>query len=327
ESARPAPNDPGVRYFAAGAEHDVGEISLGPGETLYIEEGAVVHGCVTLTEAHGARIGGRGILDGSRFSHEGDARKQMIKIIESENVTVEGVTVVNGPNWHIVPIACTDTEIRDVNVITFTGTGDGIDVTGSDRTSISGCFIRSNDDCIAVKAVDYMHPAGCRNVSGVHVRECVFWNASWGNALEIGYETRCDEISDVVFEDSDIIHAEFEGYSSGGTFTIHNGDHATVRDVTYRNIRVEDAQEKLIDLKVQHSRYSKDPERGQVQGIRFENIAIVDGRFPPSIIQGFDANHKVTDVQITNLTYMGKPVADALDARMVVELASEVRIR
>jgi len=43
-------------------------------------------------------------------------------------------------------------------------TGDGIDVVGSEDVSISNCFVRSNDDCVAIKAVDYQHEAGHKNV-------------------------------------------------------------------------------------------------------------------------------------------------------------------
>lgn len=318
---------PGVRFFRAGGEYDAGEIRLGLGETLYIEEGAVVHGWVIADKAHGARIAGRGILDGSRMDHNASMRPQMIKIIESNGVVVEGITLVNGPSWHVVPIACRNTAIRDVNVIAFSGCGDGVDVTGCENTSVTGCFIRANDDCIAVKATDCMHPSGSHNVRGVRVSGGVFWNASWGNALEIGYETRCEEISDILFEDCDIIHAEFEGWQSGGTFTIHNGDRALVRDVTYRNIRVEDSQEKLIDLKVQHSKWSRDTQRGRIQGVHFEDIAIVDGSLPVSIIQGFDPDHLVSDVSIAGLVAFGKPILNAADAKLVVELATKVAFK
>lgn len=50
-----------VPKFAGGTEYEVGEIALGAGEALYIEEGSVVYGWVNMSEAHGARVAGRGI--------------------------------------------------------------------------------------------------------------------------------------------------------------------------------------------------------------------------------------------------------------------------
>ena len=321
ELKEPAPDTPGVRFFKAGAEYDTGEIRLGAGETLYLEDGAVVHGWVVMKGAHGARIAGRGILDGSHLDHNGGRRPQMIRVDQSNGVVVEGITLVNGPSWHLVPVACRNTTIRDLNIIGFSGCGDGIDVVSCDGTTITNCFIRANDDCIAVKALANV---GGRNVHGVRVSGGVFWNAPWGNALEIGYETCCETISDILFEDCDIIHVEREGWGSGGTFTIHNGDRALVRDVTYRNIRVEDSREKLIDLKVQHSKWSTDSRRGCIEEIRFEDIAIVDGPFPVSIIQGLDSEHLVSHVSIANLTHRGERITNATDAKMIVEMAPDV---
>jgi hypothetical protein len=325
ESERPVPGTPGVIYFEGGKVYDVGELELKGNETLYIGEGAVVYGCVTANRANNVRICGRGILDGSRWEHVNWPRKQMVLVIESENITLEGITVVNGPNWHIVPTACKDVTIKDLNIITFTGTGDGIDVVGSEKVSITNCFIRSNDDCVAIKAVDYMHDSGLKNVQDVAISRCVFWNAEWGNALEIGYETRCDEISGILFKDCDIIRCEFEGWQSGGTLTIHNGDRAVIHDVHYEDIRIEDSREKLVDMKILFSKYSKDTARGQIRDIRFRNIQIVDGLFPVSVIQGFDGEHLVKDVTIENLLVCGRRINSANEAKMVVELSENVR--
>jgi hypothetical protein len=48
-------------------------------------------------------------------------------------------------------------------------------------------------------------PFGEVNVSGALMEWCVFWNDSWGNVMEIGYETRSDEIRDIVFHDVDVV--------------------------------------------------------------------------------------------------------------------------
>src|SRR5260221_14461463 len=52
EKNRPSPDDPKVRFFRAGQIYEAGEIELKSGETLYIEAGAVLKGCV---RANGAR--------------------------------------------------------------------------------------------------------------------------------------------------------------------------------------------------------------------------------------------------------------------------------
>ncbi|QHT63269.1 hypothetical protein GXP70_27105 [Paenibacillus lycopersici] len=327
EAAKPNANDPQVHYYGGGRVYDAGRIVLRANETVYIEEGTIVRGTIFAEEAVNIAVRGRGVLDGSGWRGvraSDDERRNMIKLIGCERVVLEGITVLDGDSWHVLPIACRDVTVVGLNIVTFEGTGDGIDIVGCEDVAISGCFIRSNDDCIAVKAVDYFHPSGCKDVRNVHVSDCVMWNAPWGNALEIGYETQCETIENIVFEHIDIIRCEFEGWQSGGTFTIHNGDRAIVRNVRYDNIRIEDSQEKLVDIKVLHSKYSRDAERGFVRDIRFSNIHIVDGPFPVSVIRGFDEAHLIEDVSFTNLTAYGQRLRSANEARMVVELAKGI---
>ncbi len=315
-----------VHYFESGKTYDIGLMELGEGETVYIDEGAVVYGAFTAYRADNIAIKGRGILDGSKWPRQGEViKKQMIKLVECNNVLIEGITIVDGPNWHVVPIACNDVTIKDLNIITIVGTGDGIDVVGSENVSIDNCFIRSYDDCVAIKAVSYFHESGCKNVENVKVSRSVFWNSEYGNALEIGYETRCEEIKNILFQDCDVIRCEFEGYESGGTFTIHNGDRAVVSNVRYDNIRVEDSREKLIDIKILFSQYSRDEVRGQVRDIVFNNIQVVDGPFPVSIIRGYNGDHMIRNITIEDMVVHGRKINDANSAKMVVELSKDVK--
>jgi len=326
ESQIPDRNSPKVHYFEGGKIYDAGIIELKQDEVLYIEAGAVVYGAVFANHADNIKIMGRGILDGSKWPRDEEAkREQLVRLVGCQNVTIEGITLVDGPNWHVVPIACRNVSVKDLNVITIVGTGDGIDIVGCENVEVDNCFVRSKDDCVAIKATDYFSPEGCKNVENVHVANSVFWNAEWGNALEIGYETRCEEIKRIHFENCDVIRCELEGYQSGGTFTIHNGDRARVSQVLYENIRVEDSREKLIDIKILHAQYTRDKEKGYVRDIRFKNIQVVDGPFPVSIIRGYDGEHMIEDVTIEDLIVHGKKITSANEAKMVVELAKNIR--
>jgi hypothetical protein len=198
-------------------------------------------------------------------------------------------------------------------------TSDGIDVVGSRDTVVEDCFLRDNDDCVAVKAVDYnaareqLRGDWLRDVVNLRVRRCVCYNDSAGNALEIGFETRCESIRDIVFEDIDIIGA----HGNGGVFTIHNGDRATVSDVTYRDIRVEHFWDLIVDLRVLKSRYSKDDRRGTIRNVRFERISAIEDRFnTPSLIGGYDAEHPVEDVVFDDVRFGEKRVANADDLHL-----------
>ena len=300
ETWAPGPGDPSVIHFAPGMHH-AGEIVLASHQTLYVDGGAWVHGWVRSHDAKHPAIRGRGVLDGSSLPPHS---RQLVVFDGCSDVQVEGITTVNTPSWNLVFGGCDRVHAAHLKLIGWVVTSDGIDVVGSRDVLIEDCFLRNNDDCVAIKAVDYQKRSpGQSNrwesdVERVVVRRCLCYNDHAGNALEIGFETRTASISDITFDDLDIIGAHGEG----GVFTIHNGDRAVVSRVLYRNIRVEHFYDRFIDLRVLRSRYSKDEGRGTIRDIRFQDIQSVADQFnTPSLIGGFDADHPIRDVSFVNL--------------------------
>ena len=308
-----------------------GCLQLKSEETVYIEAGAVVSGRIYSRMADRIRILGNGILYGGNW-HKWDENgaEQLIVTVLGEDIEIRGITLLDGGSWHIVPTASKNVRIEDVNILGKVITGDGIDVVGCEDVVIRNCFVRANDDCISIKAEEYQDPSGCTDVRRVLVEDCLFWNAEFGNALEIGYETRCDEITDVVFRNCDIVHCQYEGNQSGGVLTIHNADHAHVHNISYEDIRIEDAQEKFIDIKTLDSKYSRDRNRGMVNDISFKNIEITGGNFPVSIIRGFEMQNEVCrphGFSFDNVVVLGKKVMSAGELRMVVELSNDLKFQ
>ncbi len=322
----PAADTPGLRFFVAGRVHDVGLVTLKTDETVYIEGGAVVRGAFRAEDAQNVTVRGRGVLDGSHWPGRGreDRGPWLFRFTACRRLVVEGVAAIDSPRWTLVPVGCSGVHIAHVKIITDHVGGDGVDLVGCRDAVVEDCFMRTADDCVAIKASSFREEVGGQNVENIRVRRCVCWDAKPGNALEIGYETRCDYMRDISFEDCDIIHVEHEGHQSGGVLTIHNGDRAHISNVRYEGIRVEDAQEKLIDIKILFARYSRDEERGQVGDILIRDVSVVDGPYPVSIIRGYDEQHAIGNVTIQGLTIHGRPVRNWRDAHMVVELAPRV---
>lgn len=317
--------------FESGKAYNIGALELTSNQVVYIEEGAVVSGYFKSRMADNIKICGNGIVYGGNW-HKWDENsgEQLIVPVLGENVEIRGITLLDGGSWHIVPVACKNVLIEDVNILGKVITGDGIDIVGCENVTIRNCFIRANDDCISVKAVEFQDPSGCTDVKNILVENCLFWNAEFGNTLEIGYETRCDEISDIIFKNCDIVHCQYEGNQSGGVLTIHNADRAEVHDIYYENIRIEDAQEKFIDIKTLDSKYSKDRERGMIHDIYFKNIEIVDGVFPVSIIRGYEMKNEICrphGFYFENIVVHDKKIETVNDMRMVVELSNDIEFR
>jgi polygalacturonase len=321
--------DSATHIFSRGTITDIGRITLKSGDCVYIEEGAVVIGCFFADGEKDITITGNGMIWGlPMHEHPAIKRPAPFLAVECENIKISGISAIEAATWTIVPTACKNVSITGINIIAHKMSSDGIDIVGCENVDISRCFICVNDDCIAIKAVGYFDERGKKNVKNIRSSDCILWNLPCGNAVEIGYETSCEEISSIIFENIDVIHCQYEGWQSGGVFTIHNGDRAHVKNVAYRDIYVEDAQEKLIDIKILSSKYSTDSQRGKVSDITFENIYVRGDVLPPSIIRGYEADdgtfELITNVKASNLFLNGKKITGRLEAHVIAELSKDI---
>lgn len=107
-------------------------------------------------------IVGRGAIDGNGQNGDwwGDfksfpaSRPRVIFLNHTKNVTLHGVTVKNGPSWHIHPFYSKDFAMLDcfVTAPKDSPNTDGIDPESCGGVNIIGCRFSVGDDCIAIKA-------------------------------------------------------------------------------------------------------------------------------------------------------------------------------
>lgn len=340
----PKKGDKNVMFFEAGKLHDLGlRTQLPSNTTVYVEGGAVVYGSFRIgdrykvTPMENVRICGNGIISCEKIPPAIEKRgpsSQGIEFHNTSNVNLEGFCIVQSPNWTIPMFACRDVHINNIKTVSEIGWDDGIDVVSCKNVLIENCFLRNKDDCIAIKAgvnyaPKYFKHDQPNNVENVTVRKCVIWNSIWGNGLEIGFETRGDEIKNIVFEDIDIIHTQCNPkWKEGkeGTFTIHNGDRAKIHNVLYKNIRVEDPENYLMDIRIMFSRYSKDKNRGKIHDIRFEDIYVTTKGPLKNIFEGFSEDSSVSGVRLKNVFINGKPFAESKDISIEIGKYAEIPI-
>ena len=346
ETEKPDPDDPGVLYYTAGEVYDIGILDLSDNQTLYIERGAILDGMVRIKDASNVRIMGRGMIDGSRnvssdYDPGGNEPWRLIYMDHAENVSIEGITLYNSKRWTIHPYACKGLNIKNIQILNWEYGSDGIDLSACQDVHISDCYLRTNDDAIAIKALAfgkayYPNPRiQKQNVKNILVEGCKVWNLNWGNAFEIGYELRCDTVSNITFRDCDVLR---QG-SRGAVLSIHNGDQAFVENILYEDIRVVNAEtggqgKKLFDLAILYTLFSYDSywgdaynghwdnllsprgyygsaeNRGWIRNVTFRNIEIQDENLPYSIVKGWNADHQVMDVLFENITMMGSKLMD-----------------
>ena len=357
--------DENVLYFGPG-EHDVGQIRLHSGQTLFLDEGAVVYACVSAQDARHIRILGRGILDNSRnreqilFEAAGqenceavdNARRQhTVELLYCTDVEIDGVTIRDSLVYNIRPVGCRKLRIAHVKIIgCWRFNSDGIDMHNCEDVLIEDCFLRTFDDSICVKGFDcyyegdveaavqaamYRGGKAYDTFKNARIRRCVLWN-DWGRALEIGAETRAEEICDVVFEDCDVIHVTHD------VLDCQNVDYADVHDITWRRINVEydpvlprpriqkhcgeryeDTEPPyapaLLSASVKfHHEYSRGgSRRGQNRDLTYEEIRLYGRQQPVLKFSGFDPAHQTRDVHIRGLYWNGRRVS-APEVRMIL---------
>ncbi len=319
--------------YEKGHIYNVGTLELHENDVVYVEEGAIVLGKIRADHADHITVTGNGIICGAPWHlPESNARHFFLFFTWCNDLTLEGFTAVDGPSWHLVPAACDNVVVRDVNVMSRVVTGDGIDITSCAHVLVEDCFFRAADDCVCIKA----HGLGeetsvVKNVEDVLVRRCVIWNAEPGNAIEIGYGLCCREIRDLHFTDCDIVHCEYEGNMGGACMSIHQADTAYIHDIFYEDIRVEQAEQKLFDIKVLDCKYTLTPShrKGRVEDIWFRDIRVLNGEYPVSLISGFELDYcesRPVNLHFDNINILGKRCASVHDMHMVVELAHDIYV-
>ncbi len=323
----PAPAGGRLLRFGAGQTHEAGTIQLRAGDVLWLDAGAWLRGHIVVSKARGVRIGGRGVLDGSWTAPSGLSARPII-LDHCRDVSVEGITLLRPRHWMVSIGSCEDVRIKDIRQIGDGAGTDGIDIVGSRRVTVRGCFLRNGDDNIAIKALDVRRLANsCQSsfgdfdgnwtgpVEDVLVEGCAFYNDRGGSAMEIGYETRTDHIRNIVFRDIDVMAV----HQFGSVFGIHNGDRAYVENVLYEDIHVEHHYDKLVDFRVLHSRWNRDERRGCIRNVTLRRIrvnrSIYNEGYTVSLIGGYNQAHTVEGVTFEDFQIDGRPVAsaDALD--------------
>ncbi len=94
-----------------------------------------------------------GISYENRIFGEGHyIRVNFIQFIDSKNILIEDVTVVNSPMWGISPVLCSNVTIRGIKVISHGPNNDGCNPESCRDVLIENCYFDTGDDCIAIKS-------------------------------------------------------------------------------------------------------------------------------------------------------------------------------
>lgn len=181
---------------------------------------------------------GRGVLD---LSHLDRRERRGLVFTDCKNIEVEGIKIVNSPEWSFITYRCDNFSIKDVDIFGYRQNADAFAICNSSNGTIERCFARTGDDLFDVKALSdpYQNPS-----ENITFSDCVAWG---GKARCYGIHGEVNRpIRNITFKDSAVI----------------------CRDATWNNDRIASLAV-IIELA-----------EGSIDGVVFDNIEIFrdDGR-------------------------------------------------
>lgn len=326
----PDKDDPNVIYIPAGI-HTIGNceyIEQSPnmepvlyvtdGKTLYLEGGSIVKAHIHVM-GDNVTICGRGIVDLIHTNSptciadklpDRNIYPRGIKLDHCNNVTVRDIMVKNPCHYIVSGNQCTNVTLDNLKLFACHSWSDGIDMMSSSHIRIKNCFVRSNDDSIAI----YARRWDC--VGDPHdwvVENCVLW-ADSAHSINIGTHGSQDPnvretIYDMHFKDIDILEINCSAPIYYGAMAFSVGDEVSCRDFTFENIRVDDFSSSCLFFLVLLQNGSFNPCPGyKIENISFKDIYYNGANINPSQIAGFDDERKVKNVSFENVVINGKRI-------------------
>ncbi len=316
EKNPPRQGAPDVIYFGPGT-HKPGKIVVTNNQTLYLAGGAVVKGGVQV-EGDNVHIQGRGILDGSDWEWR-KGPTECVVMIRGTNVEVSGITIRGASHWTIVPRDSQNVVVRNVKICgSRVQNDDGINPCNSQDVLITDCFIRTDDDCVALKGLDQSRPHS--NVERITVENCTLW-CDRARIFLLGHESRAPFMRGITLRNLDIIHFTMTA------FLFEPGEEMRLEDVTVEDVRVNgEGQSELIRLRPVVNQYMRNQVPGYVSKVRFRNLS-VSGEPGPYRVQviGADEKHDIRDITFQGVEILGSAFGRNSDRLEIGPHATEVR--
>lgn len=302
-------SDPKTVFYGRG-NHSPGLIVLRDGQTLYVDEGAVVSGCVQI-EGSDISIRGRGVITGASLPHFGNIYAEGSKLVittgqeKHRNITVEGVTFVDSPNWTLCLSDVDGLKIKDVNIITHINNADGIDLQNCNDAEVSGCFIRTYDDNVSWKiTTQYGGCLGdCYNIT---MSDCLLWG-DHARCVMVGPESGQQghverSIHDCKFKDCVILESFGTALAVRQEKTDGNSP-MPIRNIVFENIRMSDVLSSCLPFEV--CQYADMNPVCEMSGIHFRNITVTTkSKSKQSFVK--DNGNTMSDIVFENVIINGE---------------------
>ncbi len=261
DCAAPVGKTTGGEVHLTAGRYLSGPLFLRTGETLHLDQGAVLLG-TTVQSAylkHGAgglwsllngsgvqnvTLEGPGTVDGQgqawwaavkaarAASRPDPLRPRLIGIDHVQNLTVTGLTLQNSPSFHLVPSHAEGVTVRGLTIRAPADSPntDGIDPSDVRDVTITDSTFDTGDDDIAIKAgdPDLAHPGAASG--NILIQNCTFLH---GHGLSIGSETN-GGVQGVTGR-----HLSFTGTDNGLRIKTLRGKGGVIDDIVFQDVQMQ----------------------------------------------------------------------------------------
>ncbi|SDG54061.1 MULTISPECIES: glycosyl hydrolase family 28 protein [unclassified Duganella] len=281
-----------------------GEFRLRSNTNVYIHGSAILKNPLILDGVENVKVYSDGLFDGV----------DMLTIRNARNIEIDGPIFINQPHGTMRCITSQDIVERSIRTIGAGKWSDGLGHFACERVTITDSFIRTSDDCLTF----YNHRWDIwGNTRDVKVTDSTLW-ADVAHAIMIGIHgntptpehPQSEVLEKLRFSNIDILDHDEDDPEYEGAIGIMAGDDNLVRDVLFEDIRVERIEEgKLFNLKIAYTaKYNTSPGLG-IENITLRNVHYSGkGSASASAITGHNAQRKVRDITLDNVTVGGKRI-------------------
>lgn len=230
---------------------------------------------------------GQGTIDGNRTKRHGP---KPIALKRCKFVDIKGITIANAPNYCISLLGTDDVNIDGVTILN--AYADGIDPDCCRNVRISNCHIESVDDAIVPKTSFSLGER--RSTENVAVTNCVL--ATVSNGFKLGTESGGDFKRIAV---SNCIVTDLHGHPATSGISLESVDGAHVDGVVVSNITLVNARAPLFIRLGNRGRDLEEPVPGTLKNVCISNIVATGGSLTSTItgIPGRD----VENVSLANI--------------------------
>ena len=342
----------GPGYYDLSAKYPDG-LYASNGRSIYIAGGAVLKGTVGVGSG-GGKVYGHGMVVVDK-----DQGGSELACSNADGGEVDGIIChrFHARGWQTTYTYCKNLTVRNLKVLCPDGgSSDGMDFQGCQDMTIDNCFVRANDDCVAIKglAADGTDPSTCTQQAEKNLRfsRMQLWTCA-NNAFGIGAETYASSIEGISLKDSEVLfhwdqQTHTEGMGDRAALNICALTGTWIHDIRFENIIVHHC-DRFIGMGFEDSfwygtikGYQKYP--GEIRDVHFSNVSCPNTqgvRCSNDVrLYGWDGNYSrnkgwyegdtptkyVHDIWFDNVTIEGSPFDSWQHPSLVTNNTADVKL-